>query len=461
MKKWELPRRTFLRGAGVSIALPVLEVMWPSVARAGGATQRFVAVYFGNGTPRDQGNFWTCNNTEDPSAMQLGAALQPLQAHRPDIVVLNNVTNEAMDYANNTQGNFGQNHWHSTCGFLTGQAMDELAVRSDLNVSKLLIPGQSIDWMIAQKYGQQPLIMGIDGRATSPGNDSRGNAYMFFTISWQSQTQCVEHRGTSLEVWNTLFSNGVPMVSGSNAGKRQKRILDFVLADIRRLKGQLPAQDQARLDEHLTTIETIEGNVMTETTMAACTPPTQAGLENDISDGSLVNVRTKNMIDLMALAFSCGICNSASLMLQTDQTGGPDSRYLSNANGQSYLHHSVSHYRDYGDSAAALGGMLIFNQWQAMQLGYLIDKLKATPDTGGTLFDNTLAMLGCGIGDSQNHSSSNLPLVLAGGASGTLKLGRAVDCQGEPLANVLLSMLQKLGVGATSLGRSTRACPFI
>jgi hypothetical protein len=446
----------------------MLDVMRPSVARAAGASKKFFAMYFGNGTPRTAlSNEWTSTISETATGMTLGKALSPLESNKSDIVVLNNLYNEPYQWSQNTTGlAFNTGHWMSTSAFLTGQVMDAAAVQNNLNVSKLAMPGQSLDWMLAQALGQEPLIMGVDGRAFGAGNDPRGNEYMFFTTSWKSQTQCIEHKATSLEVWNTLFSNFTPSGAGPTpeqlaAAKHRTSVLHSVSADIRRLKQRLPAADQARLDEHLTTIEEVEKSVALETSLTCTSVPSSTGYENNINDGSQVNLRAKNMIDMAVLAFSCGLRNVATLHLQTDQTGGPDSRYLSNSGGKSYLHHPVSHYTDYGDTSAALEGMLIFNQWQTTQLAYLIQRLKATPDVGGTLFDNTIAMLGCGLGDSASHTPLNIPMILAGGGGGTLKTGRSVDCSKESIANMLLAIAQKMGLNANSFGRSSRVMPMI
>jgi hypothetical protein len=395
--------------------------------------------------------------------MQLGQALTPLANNKADIVVLRNLFNEPYQWSQDSTGlAFNAGHWMSTSSFLTGQVMDAVAVKNNLNVSKLALPGQSLDWMLARSYGQEPLLMGVDGRAAGAGNDGRGNWYMFYTTSWKSQTECIEHKATSLEVFNSLFSNFKPPASDTAAANAtiqyRNSVLDYVSADIRRLKARLPPSDQAKLDEHLATIEQIEKNVVLEATLT-CTVPPGAGYENNIGDGSLVNLRAKNMIDLAVLAFSCGLRNVATLHLQTDQTGGPDSRFLSNSGGKSYLHHSVSHYTSYGDQNAALAGMMLFNQWQTAQFAYLIQRLKSTPDLSGTLFDNTFAMLGCGIGDSANHSPADLPMILAGRGGGTLKTGRSIDAKNESIANMLLSIAGKMGLGTASVGRSTRPMP--
>lgn len=248
-------RRTFLRGAGVTMALPFLEAMLPIHASAavGGAPQRFVGMMFPNGvmcTPTE--NNWEC--TGSGSNYNLASALQPLAPYKNYISPILNLTNGG--YKQMYAMEAGQSHWYASPTYLTGQP---IAWGQRFQGVKLLNPGASLDQLIAAKTPNQvkSLVMGLERRDGAYNDPAFGSDHIATEISYSSQTVMPDRLDTSAQVFNALFGSGggtLPTTTtpANTLTMRRKSIIDLVKGDLDSLMKNLGSRDKIKMDEFLT-----------------------------------------------------------------------------------------------------------------------------------------------------------------------------------------------------------------
>ncbi len=459
-----LNRRTFLRGTGACIALPFLEAMLPIRASAavGGAPQRFVGMMFPNGVMiSPTHNNWECSGSG--ANYTLSAAMQPLAPFKSYVSPLHNLTNGAYEKAYQMES--GQSHWYAATSFLTGQPLDWRA-RTSIG-PKLLNPGASLDQMIGnlKPTPVKPLVMGIE-LANGAYNDAFfGSDHIATQVSFSSQTEMPNRMDTAAQVFKYLFGGVTSQPGGgSTSGNRQSNILDLVKTDIDRLMKKLGARDKAKMDEFLTSVETLRRNVASDTP-----PPTGGGSCSTAPSGSAylsdtsptvgsLGVRAKNMMDMLVIAFQCDLTRACSLMLGNENTYIP-LRSL-DPSLPDLDHHGVSHYHSKDYLAVAFRQV---NLWQTGQLAYLLGKLQNTSDAFGPLIENTLVLFGSGMSDGE-HLTYNMdgqivanwnkiPLILAGRGGGH-RSGISYNFGRADHANLLAAIAQAYGAGS-KVGNST------
>jgi hypothetical protein len=442
-----LPRRSFLRGAGVLLGLPVLEAMLPARAHAAGpAPQRFGAFYFANGVlqqgaPGSANNHWTSIAGPTAREFTLSRTLAGLQDLRSEIVLIDNLFNSTLY----TSGGGGA-HWAATTGFLAGQAYVPAGV-------SLLNPGRSLDQELADRLQGtsrlRALVMGTRPTNNPPPGDFRGTGAYFNHVSWTGQRQQAFRHATSMSVFDALFGGGAPPAGSAPdpaaVARRaaRKSVLDFVQEDLTGLQKRLGSSDRARLDAYLTGVNELEKRIDAEGTPTAssCAVPAREGFVTED-----FRQRVKNQLDLWVLAFQCDLTRVVTFMLETEHNYNP----LDESAGIGGAHHDVSHYLMNG----TVNPMAEVGKWQVAQLGYLLRKLKAIPDVDGrTLLDNSVILYGTGIGDGDSHKAEQTPVVLAGRGAG-LDPGRMLNANGARWANLLLALGQKFGLPLTAFGDS-------
>lgn len=451
-----MDRRTFLRGAGTLIALPFLEAMMPlkAFAQAAGAPQRFVALYFGNGA-----RGWDCSGTENN--WTLSNTLQGLAPYKNDISSVQGLVNDAGLFGSSLDSTTA--HWQASVTFLTGQTYD-WANRA--NRVALYSAGSSVDQIIAQATpnSKKSLVMGCHPTYLYPGGstDQRGSHAYLTHISWSNQTTQTPRFVSSASVFNYLFSNGVPAQSNAAALQRaaqKKSILDDVLGEIQKLKQKLGSNDKQKLDEYLTSVNEVQKRIASEAanSQVACTIPNSAPFSadnnNDIPSpyaNTVVNQRARNLSDLLTIAFQCDITRVSSFILVTEHSYIEDFYYDTGA-GIRNAHHEASHgLNDRPDDVVAN-----VNRWAANQYAYLIGKLKTTSDAYGPLLNNTLLMLGTGMGNqnTNDHDLNKVSMILAGRGGGHVP-GRLINVPGAKHSDFLATIAQKFGQPA-KVGMST------
>jgi hypothetical protein len=244
-----------------------------------------------------------------------------------------------------------------------------------------------------------------------------------------------------------MFSNGIAAESQESRAARQanhKSILDFVLEDARQLRSKLGTTDRRKLDEYMTAVREIEQRIERAEKLGAASTdyakPT--GIPGDYEQ------HTRVMFDLLALAFQTDTTRVSTFIMAHD---GSNRSYP--FIGVSDGHHDLSHH---GGNLEKKKKIAAINQFHVRQFAWFLDKLKSVKEGDGSLLDNSMIVYGSGISDGNAHNHNDLPVLLAGRAGGTLKAGRHVRyAQDTPMANLYLSMLDRMGIEADRLGDST------
>jgi Protein of unknown function (DUF1552). len=463
-----IDRRYFLKGLGVTMALPFLEAMSPfrNLAHAAGPAQRFVSFYFANGTiwqgaAGSATNNWQVTGTE--TNFQLPRALTPLEPYKNVMTIVQGLVNSAANEGMRVDSTTA--HWLSTSSFLTGQRYEV-----ETHATRLRYDGSSLDQMIAALNSTKfsSLVIGNSYLAEHAG-DSRGAAELLNQISWKSKNEQIPRLVTSKQVFDRLFSGGLPgsttttpttdpAVARRHAMKMS--VVDAVREDAKRFISNLGTADKIKMDQYLTSINELEKRIKLEepntppsVPMSCGTVPSGGSYQTDTNatNTNMIPQRSKNLMDMFVIAFQCDLTRVVTFMTENEHSELPSASIGST--GTNISHHTSSHWQD--NSGLYLPIKEYFGKWQTQQVAYLLEKLKNTQDgvNGGTLLDNTLVHAGSGMGDSHLHSFDNIPVILAGGGVGH-KGGRYLRYQNQSYSNLLASIAAKYGLPA-KVGLST------
>lgn len=434
-----IPRRTFLRGLGASIALPLLEGMSPVRALAASAARpgprRLAFVYVPNGANMDD---WTPRATGD--AFELPMILEPLQRVRQQVQVLSGLMHRKAE----ANGDGAGDHARASATFLTGcQAFKTGG--ADLRI------GISADQVAAARIGRATrlpsLELGIDAGQRAGACDSGYACAYQFNLSWRSASTPNPPEVDPRAVFERLFGGGDALDRGAGRQQRaalRKSVLDFVQADAKALQARLGRQDQQKLDEYLTSIREIEQRIDNARRFADAVPDYErkpSGVPKSFEQ----HVRV--MFDLLALAFQTDQTRVATFIMAHDGSNRPYPEI-----GAREGHHDLSHHAGNVEKKAKIAKI---NRYHMTQFAAFLEKLHRTPEGDGTLLDHSMIVYGSGISDGNRHNHEDLPVLLAGGGGGTLRPGRHVRFHREPMTNLYLSLLDRLGAPTDRLGDST------
>ncbi len=442
-KSWQIPRRTFLRGVGTAIALPILDSMLP--LRALGATtadaatsaapKRMAFVYVPNGMNMAK---WAPTGVGTDYA--LSETLAPLAAHQADFSVLSGLAHRKA-FGN---GDGGGDHARSSATYLTGCQAKKSA--SDVHI------GISVDQVAAKAIGDQTRFPSLElscDRGQEAGSCDSGYSCAYqFNISWRSETQPMNPEIEPKAAFDRLFGAGSSDESREARLRRErqsKSILDLVLDQTNRLQKNLGKNDRQKLDEYLTAIRDVEKRIEQNGRMP---PPVPAGAVGDFDADYTFERHMRLMFDIMTLSFQTDSTRIASFLVSHD--GGNRPYPFAGVNAG---HHSTSHHRNNPD---ALDKLAKIDRWHLTQFGYFLDKLKSVKEGNGTLLDNCMIVYGAGISDPNEHLHDNLPTILAGRGGGTLTPGRHIKMDHEtPMTNLYTSLLDRMGAPVPRFADST------
>jgi len=438
ISKMSLPRRTFLKGVGATLALPLLEAMIPAstalAATAGVPVRRFVGAFSPNGVIMDA---WTPETAG--TDFEFKSILQPLQPFKDQVVVVTNLSNGPQRAGG---------HALAPTMFLTGVTHPNRSEGADIRA------GVSIDQALAQEYGKETLFPSLElvgeDFSTEVGSCEIGFSCAYLnTISWRTPTTPLPMEVSPRAVFERMFGG-----SGGTAAQRAMRlknrrsVLDAVSGEAKRLQRTLGPTDQRRLDDYLQDVREIEARIeKMEHQAATSVADTPTGVPDVF--GELVGV----MYDLITVALQADITRVASFMM---------ARELSNIVlpeiGINEPHHALSHHQN---KPERIERYTRTNVYHGQLVAKFLAKMKATPDGDGTLLDHSLVMWGCGMSNPNIHSYDPLPFVLVGGGSGRLKGGRhLVLPSGTAVANLHLTLAQRGGVELDKFGDSTGTIPL-
>jgi len=446
--QWQLPRRSFLKGLGTAMALPMLEAMAPVISRAAaigtppGPPRRMAFIFVPNGANMAD---WTPKTVG--ADFELPLILDPLKAVQKDLLVLSGL---AQDKAR-PHGDGGGDHARGSATFLTG-CQARKTYGADIRV------GISVDQVAASAIGKETRLPSIElgcDRGQQAGNCDSGYSCAYsFNISWKTESTPMPAEVNPRLAFDRLFTNGKKGESDESRIRRERyerSILDFVMEDANRLKAGLGPTDRHKLDEYLTAVRELEGRIEQSEKFAAALPDyakPKAGIPKDYEQ------HVRLMFDLLTLAFQSDTTRISSFILAHDGSNRPYP-FIQVSEG----HHDLSHH---GNDEAKKAKIAKINRFHISQLAYFVEKLKSIKEGDGTLLDNCMIVYGSGIGDGNRHNHDNLPVLLAGKGGGTIQTGRHVRYEREtPMNNLFLSMLDRVGAPIERLGDSTGRLPDI
>jgi hypothetical protein len=433
-QKFQLSRRTFLRGAGTLMALPVLEQMVPRAAHAapGAAPRRLAVFYTPNGIHMPK---WTPTGTG--ANWELTPTLEPLAPVKRDVSILSGIAN----FPGLPDGD--GHHAAATAAFLSCTKAFKTE-GTDLRV------GISMDQVIAKHLSAKKatrfasLELGNDA-GKGIGNCDSGYACPYANnIAWAGPTTPVAKETRPKAAFDRLFAGFDPGATQAQVEKRRaygKSIIDFVRDDATVLKTQLGSADLRKLDEYFTSVRDLEKQVEAiEVEGPSCDPGTAPGDNED------PRVKTKAMMDLIVLAFQCDLTRVATFMLANAR-----SNKVYGFLGLSGGHHTYSHHQKVQSNYDALATI---DRWEISEYAYLLQRMKGIQEGDGkTLLDNSMVYFSSEVADGNMHEHKNLPILLAGGGAGALTPGRHVRYNNNPpLANLYIYLMQAMGVDVTTFG---------
>jgi hypothetical protein len=426
-----MSRRTLLRGAGAAIALPFLETMLPRGLFAAEATRqaaplRMAFVYVPNGIHMQH---WTPKATG--ANYELTPLLQKLKEFKSDFSVLSGLT---CDKAR-PNGDGPGDHARSMAAFLTC-SQPKKTYGEDIRV------GMSVDQVAATQLGHltrlPSLELGCDKGMNNGNCDSGYSCAYSANISWRSESTPMPKEVDPKQVFERLY--GMPKNSDD-----RKSVLDSVLDDAKSLENKLGGADKRKLDEYLTSVRELESRLnRIKQDQKKITPPAEkpTGIPKEYSD------HMKALADLLVLAFQSDLTRFSTFVFANE---GSNRSYK--MIGVSDGHHDLSHH---GNNPEKHSKIARINEFHLDHLAYLVGKLKAVKEGDGTLLDNLMLIYGSGIGDGNRHNHDDLPVLLFGKGSGKLRPGRHVRYSKDtPIANLFVSMLERLGITRHSFGDST------
>jgi len=439
--KQHIPRRTFLRGAGVTVALPLLESMLPALTplrlTAAAPVRRFVGIWHPHGAAP---GYWS--PLQEGPDFEFSFITKPLEPFRDRTVL---ITGLDMPEATATDEEPGGDHARGAV-LLSGARPRRNAVSPYL--------GATIDQLIANKYGQDTILSSLQLGVEDTGNYGNCNwgyscAYTN-SISWSSPTEPLPTQVNPRVAFERLFGDGTSPEERLAGRKQNASILDSVTRELRRFKKDLGGGDRARLDTYLENIRELERRIRIAMENSVKEP--SADVPFGLPDSKHVHFRL--MYDLMALAFEGDITRSATFMLGRDLTGTsfPESGF----NGG---WHGASHH---GDKPENVANYAKINRYHVENLAYFCEKLRNIPDGDGTLLDHVLIYKGSNMGNSHRHAHEKVPVILVGGIDGTFKGNRHLvfPDNTQRTSNMLLSILHLFGIEQHRLGTSTGPLPL-
>jgi hypothetical protein len=427
-----LSRRAVLRGTGATIALPLLSAMVPAgPARAATPRSRFACIYIPHGAVMRQ---WT--PATEGAGFELPPILRSLEPFRDQLVVVSDLT---LPLAYGEDASAGANHTRSSAVWIT-------CAKPDTGATPRL--GVSVDQVAAQSFGQDTplpsLELSLEEGGLSGGSGLSG-AYRN-TIAWRTPTAPLPMEQNPQVVFERLFGDGATAEERARRRAQAGSLLDSVLADASSLGRTLPLDDRVRLERHLEDVREVERRIALAGQKVGgdlVVPEKPAGVPDDFEQ------HAKLMFDLLALAWAADLTRVGTVMLAKEVSNA-----VYPASGINDPFHNLSHHSEVPANIERYARLNAYHT--STTLAYFLSKLRDTPDGDGRLLDHSLVLYGSGMSNSNQHDHDPLPTLVAGGASGALAGGRHVRAgAGTPFSNLLVALLDKLGVEAESFGDST------
>ena len=433
--KKALSRRTMLRTLGAAVPLPLLDAMVPAMTATrqtpAAPRMRFGAVYVPNGVIPGQ---WF--PTEVGAGFTFTPTLRPLEPHRDRVLVLSGLDSVPPPPPGERQYN---NHADASTRFLT-----------DVTPSRSLRAGVSIDQIAARALGADTMLPSLELALESVDSGTScdfGRSCVYTgTIAWAGPTQPLPMERDPSVAFARLFGDGG---SGGAAARRaalQARgsILDSLLEEVATLRGAVSAGDRTKISGYLDSVRDVERRIQMAMAHNVELPrfDRPAGVPDSFAD------HARLMFDLQRLAWQGDVTRVTTFMIGREFSGRTYPEI-----GVPDAHHPISHHQR---DPIRMEKCAKINHYHVSLFAEFVASLANTPDGDGTLLDHATILYGAGMSEGNGHVPRNLPLLLVGGGSGTLKGGRHLKyADGTPMANMHLALLDKLGVRVEVHGNST------
>lgn len=430
-----LPRRTFLRGAGATLALPLLDAMIPAMTAADdtpanpGRLRRLGFVYMPMGCDVTR---WTPPGGE--TLDELSPTLAPLAPVKNDIAVISN-----LELRNAYPGT----HATSNASFLS-------AAKAKRTESTDYYLGTTVDQIAAQQIGQDTQLPSLElsmDLLSVVGQCDNGYACVYQNnLSWSSPTTPLPAEAHPRIVFENLFGEEGAAADRRAALKRRASLLDSVADEFQRLKKELGPADQSRVAGYLEAVRDVERRIQQAEAVAGEHP--LPDLDRPVGVPASYADHARLMFDLQRLALEGDITRVITFQLarETSNRTYPEI-------GVTEPHHPLTHHNNDPEKIAKVA---VINRFHVSLFAEFLEKLKSTPEAGGSLLDHVLYLYGSGMGNPNLHDHVNLPMIVAGGAAGRMRGGRHLRYDtATPLANLHLTLLDKVGVRLDSFADSS------
>ena len=446
--KKALPRRTFLRGVGVTLGLPLLDAMVPSLTALAqtpaNPVKRLGFIYLPNGVARNFTgiNYWTPSG--EGTGFEFSPILSPLAPYRDRLLIISGLAQHQADaFDDGANGD----HTRGTSSWLTGVHCKRTEGADVRN-------GISADQIAASQLGQATALpsleLAIDLNFLGGQCENSYSCAYLNTLAWSSDTTPLPTENNPRIVFERLFGDGGSPEQRLSQARRNQSILDSVTADLARLQSSLGAHDRTTVSEYFDAVREVERRIQR---IGASDGSELPDLERPSGIPERFDEHVKLMYELQWLAFRADTTRVVTFML------GRELNFRTYPEiGITEGHHGLSHHQD---NPTQLAKYARLNTYQTELFAWFLDKLKTTQEGDGTLLDHSMFLYGAALSNPNLHAHYDLPLAVVGGGAGTLKGGRHLVYRNEtPMTNLLLSMLDKAGVPAETLGDSTGRLPI-
>jgi hypothetical protein len=425
-----LPRRTFLRGVGTTLALPFLDAMWPACTlwaqQPASRVRRLGVVYVPNGMVMES---WTPST--EGSDFELSPILEPLTPFRDQLLVTSNL--------DGAPG--GGSHAGAATRFLTGMvagAPRGAGIKAGISMDQIAAKHFASETQLAS------LELALDSRDFAGTCDAGYACAYSNTISWRGATTPLPMENDPRAVFERLFggSDSTRAQSRVAAIRQGKSILDSVLEKVQSLERDLGQGDRNRVGEYLSAVRDVERRIQKAEEQSTREIPI---VDRPTGVPTTFEEHARLMFDLQVLAYLCDLTRVTTFMIGREQSGRSYPEI-----GVAEAHHPLSHHER---EPAKLALMATLNTYHVRQFAYFLEKMRTTADAGGSLLDSAMIVYGAGMSESNEHYPTNLPIVIAGGGGGRLRGGRHVRfADGNKLSSLMLTLLDKMDVPVEPLG---------
>jgi hypothetical protein len=438
--KMHLPRRTFLRGVGATLALPLLDSMVPALTAlsrtAAAPIRRIGFFYVPNGMAM---KYWVPE--AEGAGFALPRTLEPLAAYRDQLTVLTGLA--AME-AYPQPGEGGGDHARAAGSYLTGMHIKRTSAAD-------VLAGVSADQIAAQQLAQETQLASLELSLESVellgACDGTYACAYTNTIAWRTASTPLPMENDPRALFERMFGTAISTEPEARRARlrRDRSILDSVAEKASQLKLRLAPGDQGKLNDYLESVRDIERRIQKAEEQGDREVPLvdqPAGIPRDFSE------HAKLMFDLLTLAYQTDLTRVSTFMIGREVSSRPYPEL-----GIPDSHHPLSHHENDPGKIDDLGKV---NRYHMEQFAHLVERLKTTQDGDGSLLDQSLLVYGAGISDSNTHFHDNLPIALVGGTKAGLKGGRHIRYPEQtPVTNLWMSLIDKMGVPSEQIGDST------